>query len=95
MWMLAHPHVSGLYNFGTGRAQSLQELAEATFHAMGKEPNIRFIDMPEHLKKKYQYYTKAEMGKLRKAGCDHAFKSVEDGVNDYVINHLMQQYQTY
>ena len=58
MWMLAHPHVSGLYNFGTGRAQSLQELAEATFHAMGKEPNIRFIDMPEHLKKKYQYYTK-------------------------------------
>lgn len=95
MWMLAHPHVSGLFNLGTGRAQSFQELAEATFHAMGKEPNIRFIDMPEHLKKKYQYYTKAEMGKLRKAGCDHAFKSVEDGVKDYVINHLMQQYQIY
>lgn len=95
MWMLNHPHVNGLFNLGTGRAQSFQELAEATFHAMGREANIRFIDMPEHLKKKYQYYTKAEMSKLRKAGCDHKFKSVEDGVNDYVINHLMQQYQTY
>ena len=53
-WMLEHPEANGLFNLGTGRAQSFKELAEATFYALGLEPNIEYIDMPEHLKKKYQ-----------------------------------------
>lgn len=94
-WMLEHPEVNGLFNLGTGRAQSFKELAEATFHALGLEPNIEYIDMPEHLKKKYQYYTKAEMGKLREAGYDKEFKNLEEGARDYVLNHLDKDFEVY
>ena len=87
-WCLDNPDKSGLYNLGTGRAQSFRELAEATFHALGLEPNIRYIDMPEHLKNKYQYYTKAEMGKLRDAGYNEAFTDLEAGAKDYVFEDL-------
>ena len=68
LWLLEHREVSGLFNVGTGRAQSFRELAEATFHALGMEPHIEYIDMPERLREKYQYYTKAEMDKLCQAG---------------------------
>lgn len=94
-WMLEHPEVNGLFNLGTGRAQSFKELAEATFHALGLEPNIEYIDMPEHLKKKYQYYTKAEMGKLREVGYDKEFKNLADGAKDYVLNHLDNDFEIY
>ena len=94
-WILEHPEVNGLFNLGTGRAQSFKELAEATFHALGLEPNIEYIDMPEHLKKKYQYYTKAEMSKLREAGYNKEFKNLEDGAKDYVINHLVKDFEIY
>lgn len=94
-WMLEHPEVNGLFNLGTGRAQSFKELAEATFHALGLEPNIEYIDMPEHLKKKYQYYTKAEIGKLREAGYDKEFKNLEEGAKDYVLNHLDKDFDIY
>lgn len=94
-WMLEHPGVNGLFNLGTGRAQSFKELAEATFHALGLEPNIEYIDMPEHLKKKYQYYTKAEMGKLREAGYDKEFMDLETGAKDYVLNHLDKDFDIY
>lgn len=87
-WLLQNEQVSGLFNVGTGRAQSFRELAEATFHALNMEPNIRYIDMPEHLKNKYQYYTKAEMGKLREAGYDKTFMDLEAGARDYVLEHL-------
>ena len=94
-WMLQHPEVNGLFNLGTGRAQSFRELAEATFHALGMEPNIEYIDMPEHLKKKYQYYTKAEMSKLREVGYDKELKNLEDGAKDYVLNHLAKDFEIY
>lgn len=94
-WLLENPQVNGLFNVGTGRAQSFRELAEATFHAMGLEPNIVYIDMPEHLKKKYQYYTKAEMGKLREAGYDKPFMDLEAGARDYVQEHLSKEYRIY
>lgn len=68
LWLLQNGHVSGLFNVGTGRARSFLELAEAVFHALGLEPDIEYIDMPGHLKEKYQYYTKAEMGKMRGGG---------------------------
>ena len=91
-WLLQNEKVSGLFNVGTGRAQSFKELAEATFHALGLEPNIEYIDMPEHLKKKYQYYTQAEMGKLREAGYDKEFMDLEVGARDYVLEHLSKDF---
>lgn len=94
-WMLEHPEVNGLFNLGTGRAQSFKELAEATFYALGLEPNIEYIDMPEHLKKKYQYYTKAEMGKLREVGYSKEFMNLEAGARDYVQNHLDKDFAIY
>lgn len=94
-WMLEHKEVSGLFNLGTGRAQSFRELAEATFHALGLEPNIEYIDMPEHFKKKYQYYTKAEMSKLREVGYDKEFKDLETGAKDYVLEHLDKDFLIY
>ena len=95
LWLLEHQEVSGLFNVGTGRAQSFRELAEATFHALGLEPNIEYIEMPMHLRKKYQYYTKAEMSKLREAGYDKPFMNLEEGAKDYVQEHLAKDYATY
>lgn len=95
MWLLVNKHVSGLFNVGTGRAQSFAELAEATFHALDLEPNIEYIDMPEKLRGKYQYYTKAEMSKLYDAGYPYHFVDVENGVRDYVQSHLAQNFLTY
>ncbi len=94
-WFLNNPTKSGLYNLGTGRAQSFKELAEAIFHALGLDPNIRYIDMPEYLKNKYQYYTKAEMSKLREAGYNKEFIDIESGARDYVLNHLNKEYDNY
>ena len=95
MWLLQNKQVSGLFNVGTGRAQSFRELAEATFHALDMEPNIEYIEMPEKLRGKYQYYTKAEMGKLYAAGYPWPFADVENGVRDYVQTHLAHNYLTY
>ena len=94
-WMLDNPNVCGLFNVGTGRAQSFRELAEATFEALGLKPNIVYIDMPKHLKEKYQYYTKAEINKLRNVGYNREFFDVKSGVSDYVENYLSNEYETY
>ena len=94
-WLLEHPQVNGLFNVGTGRAQSFRELAEATFHALGMEPNIKYIDMPEKLRGKYQYYTQAEMSKLYQAGYPNKLVNLEQGVSDYVKKHLALNYATY
>ena len=81
---------SGLYNLGTGHARSFYDLASNTFKAMGKEVNIKFIDTPLDIRDKYQYFTEANMTKLRKAGYDKPFTSLEDGVFDYVTNYLLK-----
>jgi len=88
MWLYNNPQVSGLFNVGTGKAQSFKDLAEATFSAAGKEPKITYIDMPESLREKYQYFTQADMNKLRDAGYGEAFMTLEQGVDDYVTNYL-------
>lgn len=95
LWLLQHEEVNGLFNVGTGRAQSFRELAEATYHALDMKPNIRYVDMPEHLKKKYQYYTKAEMKQLRDAGYNKEFMDLEVGARDYVLNHLHKDFAIY
>lgn len=95
LWFLEHKDVSGLFNIGTGKAQSFRELAEATFHALDMEPNIIYIDMPEHLKEKYQYYTQADMRKLRAYGYDGTFLTIQEGARDYVKKYLDNNYEVY
>lgn len=80
--------VGGLFNCGTGQARTWLDLAHALFASMQRTPDIRFIDMPEALRDKYQYYTQADTTKLRKAGYSRPFISLEDGVDDYVKNYL-------
>ncbi len=87
-WLLANPNVCGLYNLGTGKARSFADLAKATFAALGKEPAIQYIDMPEAIRPNYQYFTEADMGKLREAGYSDDFYSLEDGVADYLQTYL-------
>lgn len=81
---------NGLYNLGTGKARSFEDLAKSTFKGLDKEPVIEFIDMPEDIRDKYQYFTEANMQKLKDAGYTEAFYSLEEGVNDYVRNYLAQ-----
>lgn len=79
---------SGLYNLGTGTARSFEDLALATFAANGLPAHIDYIDIPEDIREKYQYYTRAEMGKLSRSGCPVQFSSLEDAILDYVSNYL-------
>lgn len=79
---------NGIFNLGSGVAASWLELAKAVFAAVGKEPKIDFIEMPAQLRKQYQYYTRADITKLRAAGCDIQFRSLRDGVLDYVLAYL-------
>lgn len=95
LWFLHHPQVSGLFNVGTGIARSFRMLAEATFEAMNQKPNIRYIDMPEHLRSKYQYYTQADMTHLREVGYDAPFSDLTQGVTDYVQQHLLHDFAVY
>ncbi len=83
-----HKGVNGIYNLGTGQARSFDDLVKSTFKAMDKKENIEYIEMPEHLKNQYQYYTQAEMNKLKTALPDFKFHSLEEGVRDYVKNYL-------
>lgn len=79
---------NGLYNLGTGVARSFNDLVKATFTGLDKEPNIVYIDMPEDIRDKYQYFTEANMQKLQTAGYDNEFYSLEAGVEDYVRHYL-------
>lgn len=88
LWMLAHPEVNGLFNVGSGEARSFYDLAKATWDAMGLEPKIGYRDMPEELRGKYQYYTKANLTKLRGVGYDLPMTTLEEGVRQYVQNYL-------
>jgi len=90
-WLLEHPDASGVFNIGTGKDRSWNALAAALFSAMDLEPNIEYIPMPDSLKDRYQYYTRAEMEKLSQASCPVSFASLETAVSDYVKNHLMQE----
>lgn len=91
LFLMEHRKNSGLYNLGTGKARTFLDLAKATFKALDLEPNIQFIDTPEDIRDKYQYYTQAEMDKLRSIGYDKEFTSLEEGVDDYVKNYIKEQ----
>jgi ADP-L-glycero-D-manno-heptose 6-epimerase len=83
-WVLRNPMVNGLFNVGSGAARSFLDLVQAVGAAVGREPDIRFIDTPAELRDKYQYFTRADITKLRAAGFDQPFYSLEEGVRDYV-----------
>lgn len=87
-WLLQEKPLSGLYNAGTGKARTFLDLVMATFNAMELDPVIEYIDTPIDIRDKYQYYTEANMEKLRKSGYDQEFYSLEAGVDDYVRNYL-------
>lgn len=88
MWLYDNPEVSDLFNIGTGKARSFKDLALAVFSAMGKEPVINYIPTPEAIRDKYQYFTEANMAKLRKAGYAAEMTSLEEGVRLYIQDYL-------
>ncbi len=83
-WLLANPAVNGLYNVGSGVARSFRDLVQAVGDAVGRDPEIGFIDTPVSLRAQYQYFTQADLTKLRAAGFRGAFHSLEAGVRDFV-----------
>jgi ADP-L-glycero-D-manno-heptose 6-epimerase len=84
LWLMRNPGVSGLFNLGSGKARSWRDLAAAMFCALDRALEIDFFDMPPHMVAKYQYFTEAKMTKLRDAGYDRPFTSLESGVADYL-----------
>jgi ADP-L-glycero-D-manno-heptose 6-epimerase len=88
-WQKDHKSfISGIYNVGTGKARSFNDLVKATFFAMDLNPEIQYIDMPEDIRNTYQYYTQAEMQKIKTAGYNEKMFSLEEGVDDYIRNYL-------
>lgn len=87
-WFMQHYPKNGIYNAGTGHARSFLALANSTFKALNMEPNIVFIDMPDDIREKYQYFTEATITKLRRNGYRKPFYTLEDGVKSYVTRYL-------
>ncbi len=88
-FMMHHRKDSGIYNLGTGKARTFLDLAKGTFKALGKKPFISFVPTPEDIREKYQYFTEANMEKIRSIGYSQDFYSLEDGIEDYVKNYLV------
>ena len=87
-WMLKNPKVKGIFNLGTGKARTWNDLVTAVFTASGVKPNIEYIDMPLEIRDQYQYVTEAKMDKLRKAGCPVKCRSLEDAIGDLSLIHI-------
>lgn len=94
-FFMENPQISGLFNLGTGNAESFRTLGESVFIALGLEPNIEYIDMPVELREKYQYFTEADMSKLRSVGYDKPFYDLRSGAIDYVQNYLDQNFKVW
>jgi ADP-L-glycero-D-manno-heptose 6-epimerase len=88
LWLLDNPKINGLFNAGSGTARSFADMARAVFAALGREPSIEFVDMPEPLRDRYQYFTQARMDRLRAAGYERSPTRLEDGVGEYVTRYL-------
>ena len=89
-WLMNSPQVNGIFNAGTGRARSFRDMIITMFRALGRTPNIEYVDMPENIRGQYQYFTQAEIGNLRRAGYNADFMSLEDSVTKYVTGYLDQ-----
>jgi len=89
-WLMEHRPTTGIYNVGTGTSRTFIDLATSVFTAMEKELNIEFIDTPEDIREKYQYFTEANMSKLRSVGYDRQLTALGDGIDDYARNYLLK-----
>jgi ADP-L-glycero-D-manno-heptose 6-epimerase len=87
-WLMETPSASGIFNVGTGKARSFRDMIAALFRALGLEPKIEYVDMPEAIRGQYQYFTEAEVGNLRRGGYNTGFTSLEEGVKRYVTQFL-------
>ena len=90
LYFLDKKEINGLFNVGSGKARTWNDLVTAIFKALNKPINIEYIDMPGHLAAKYQYLTEAKLDKIKKAGYSKSISSLEDGVTDYVKNYLIK-----
>ena len=90
LFFLDKPHINGIFNVGAGKARTWNDLVTSLFNAVGKPVNIEYIDLPNHLADKYQYFTEANLGKIKNAGYEKSTISLEDGVTDYVKNYLLK-----
>jgi ADP-L-glycero-D-manno-heptose 6-epimerase len=88
LFFLDNPHINGLFNIGAGKARTWNDLVKAVFTAMDKSVNIEYIEMPDSIRNQYQYFTQADITKLRKAGYKKQITSLEDAIKDYVQNFL-------
>lgn len=95
IFLMHHRKNSGIYNLGSGKARTFLDLTRATFRAMGKKEDITFIDTPADIRDKYQYFTEANMQKLKSIGYSKPFHSLEEGTKDYVENYLMKNLRVY
>ena len=89
LYLAANPSSNGIFNIGSGMARTWNDLARAVFAALGRGPRIEYVEMPEVIRDKYQYFTQANIGKLRAAGYNEPVTSLEDAVRDYVVNYLV------
>ncbi|MEE2694899.1 MAG: ADP-glyceromanno-heptose 6-epimerase [Pseudomonadota bacterium] len=87
-WFLKNPKINGLFNVGSSKPKSFNNLADIVYRNCNKQKKIKYIDTPKNIRKQYQYYTKAELKKLRKEGYKKEFFSLEDGIKDYIRNYL-------
>jgi len=90
LFFLDNPQINGLFNIGTGKPRSWNDLVNAVFAAMDRQPNIEYIEMPDSIRSQYQYFTEADITKLRKAGYNKKTTSLEDAIKDYVQNYLQK-----
>lgn len=90
LYFLDHQDKNGIFNVGAGKARTWIDLVTALFNAVGKAVNIEYIDLPENLREKYQYFTEANLSKIRSAGYSEPTITLEDGVSDYVKNYLLK-----
>jgi len=91
LYFLDNKNLNGLFNVGSGKARTWNDLVTALFKAMDKTVNIEYIDLPDHLADKYQYFTEADLSKLKSAGYNKEITSLENGINDYVKNYLLSK----
>ncbi|HMN18170.1 MAG: ADP-glyceromanno-heptose 6-epimerase [Ignavibacteriaceae bacterium] len=90
LYFLDNPNINGIFNAGAGKARTWNDLVTALFNAVGKPVNIEYIDLPAQLKEKYQYFTEANLIKIKDAGYNQTITSLEDGIYDYVKNYLLR-----
>jgi ADP-L-glycero-D-manno-heptose 6-epimerase len=89
LWLANHPSTQGIFNVGTGEARTFEDLARSVFRAMGRDADIEFVETPEAIRDRYQYFTQADMSRLRNAGYSRPSTSLEDGVGQYIRDYLM------